>query len=74
MNQPNASESALRDECPCEFRPLILDAKERYKKLGGEIKVIVRQGFKHHPHGLDDPAPIMDFILQHTKQRRRHSR
>ncbi|MCY2924171.1 MAG: alpha/beta hydrolase [Planctomycetota bacterium] len=40
---------------------------ERYKKLGGEIKVIVRQGFGHHPHGLDDPAPIMDFILRHTK-------
>ena len=40
--------------------------RERYEKLGGSISVIVKQGFKHHPHGLDDPTPIVDFILKHT--------
>ena len=40
--------------------------KERYEKLGGKITVIVKKGFKHHPHGLDDPTPVVDFILQHT--------
>jgi len=40
--------------------------KERYEKLGGSIKVIVKQGFKHHPHGLDDPTQVVDFILEHT--------
>ncbi len=40
--------------------------KERYEKLGGKIQVIVKPGFKHHPHGLDDPTPLVDFILAHT--------
>ncbi len=41
--------------------------KQRYQALGGEIKVIVKHGFKHHPHGLDDPTPLVDFILAHTQ-------
>jgi hypothetical protein len=41
-------------------------AKERYEKLGGEIKVISKPGVDHHPHSLRDPQPIVDFILQHT--------
>jgi len=40
--------------------------KARYEKLGGQIQVIVKPGFKHHPHGLDDPTPLVDFILAHT--------
>lgn len=39
---------------------------ERYKKLGGEIQVIVKPGLKHHPHGLENPEPAVKFILQHT--------
>ena len=38
--------------------------KERYEKLGGKIHVIVKPGLKHHPHGLDDPQPAVDFILK----------
>ncbi|MHC4871840.1 MAG: alpha/beta fold hydrolase [Planctomycetota bacterium] len=37
---------------------------ERYKALGGDFKLIVKEGGAHHPHGLDDPAPIVDFILK----------
>ena len=40
--------------------------KERYEKLGGQMTLIVKKGFKHHPHGLDDPAPVVDFILRNT--------
>lgn len=40
--------------------------EEGYRKLGGEIKVIVKPGVGHHPHSLKDPKPIVDFILQHT--------
>ncbi len=43
--------------------------KQRYEKLGGQIKVIVKHGFKHHPHGLDDPTLLVDFILAHTDLR-----
>ncbi|MCK5844140.1 MAG: hypothetical protein KAG97_05485, partial [Victivallales bacterium] len=35
--------------------------EKRYKKLGGNIKVIRHPG-KHHPHGLSDPKPVVDFI------------
>lgn len=38
----------------------------RYKVLGGEIKVIHKPGIGHHPHGLEDPTPVVDFILSHS--------
>jgi pimeloyl-ACP methyl ester carboxylesterase len=39
---------------------------KRYRKLGGDIKVISKPGVGHHPHALKDPGPIVDFIRQHT--------
>ncbi|MDB6038882.1 MAG: hypothetical protein JWM99_2723 [Verrucomicrobiales bacterium] len=38
---------------------------ERYKKLGGEMTVIVKKGVGHE-HGLKDPTPIIDFIVRHA--------
>jgi pimeloyl-ACP methyl ester carboxylesterase/lysophospholipase L1-like esterase len=38
--------------------------QERYQKLGGIIKVISKSGVGHHPHSLQDPQPIVDFLLQ----------
>lgn len=35
---------------------------ERYQKLGGSIKLIAKPGVGHHPHGLEDSTPIVDFI------------
>lgn len=40
---------------------------ERYPKLGGHIELIRKPGVKHHPHGLEDPTPIVDFILRHAR-------
>ncbi len=40
--------------------------EQRYKALGGEIEVIHKPGVNHHPHSLDDPTPIVDFVLKHT--------
>lgn len=40
--------------------------KQRYEKLGGPIKVILKPGVGHHPHGLDDPTPIVEFVKKHT--------
>lgn len=37
----------------------------RYKELGGSIEVIHKPGVGHHPHSLEDPQPILDFILKH---------
>ena len=38
----------------------------RYRKLGGSITLIAKPGVKHHPHGLDDSTPIVDFLWNHT--------
>ena len=43
---------------------------ERYKQLGGNIALIGKPGCGHHPHGLSDPAPVVDFILEHTVSNR----
>ncbi len=37
--------------------------ERRYKALGGPIEVIHKPGVGHHPHSLQDPAPIVQFIL-----------
>lgn len=36
-----------------------------YSKGGGMIKTFCKEGCGHHPHGLQDPAPIIDFIMEH---------
>jgi pimeloyl-ACP methyl ester carboxylesterase len=38
---------------------------ERYRKLGGSITLIAKPGVGHHPHGLDDPTPIVEFMAKH---------
>ena len=40
--------------------------EKRYRALGGEIQVIHKPGCGHHPHGLDDPTPVVNFIVSHT--------
>lgn len=39
---------------------------ERYAAAGGKIKVIGREQWGHHPHGLDHTEPIVNFILRNT--------
>ncbi len=39
---------------------------ERYRELGGSITLIAKPGVGHHPHGLDDPTPIVEFIALHA--------
>ncbi len=34
----------------------------RIRAMGGVIKVIRRPGIKHHPHGLEDPTPVIEFV------------
>jgi pimeloyl-ACP methyl ester carboxylesterase len=40
--------------------------EQRYRALGGTIKVIHKPGIGHHPHGLDDPTPVVEFICNHA--------
>ncbi|MEQ8786575.1 MAG: alpha/beta hydrolase fold domain-containing protein [Pirellulaceae bacterium] len=39
---------------------------QRYRQLGGRITLIDKPGVGHHPHGLDNPRPIVDFLAQHA--------
>ncbi len=41
--------------------------EQRYRALGGSIRVISKPGVGHHPHSLQDPTPIVDFIVRHTQ-------
>lgn len=41
--------------------------EKRYKAMGGEIQVIHKPDVGHHPHSLEEPTPIVDFIIKHTK-------
>jgi len=49
---------------PMEENTLLVES--RYKELGGEIAVFHKPGVGHHPHGLEDPGPVVDFILKHS--------
>lgn len=39
-------------------------AAERYRALGGVVEVILKPGCDHHPHSLEKPEPVVDFILR----------
>lgn len=38
----------------------------RYRALGGDITLIAKPGVAHHPHGLDDATPIVEFLWRHA--------
>jgi hypothetical protein len=39
--------------------------EKMYHQLGGSITLIMKEGHAHHPHSLEDPTPIADWIEQH---------
>lgn len=39
-------------------------AAERYRALGGLVEIIVKPGCDHHPHSLENPEPVVDFIVR----------
>ena len=56
------------DVVPVEENTSIVE--KRYLELGGVIKVIHKPGVGHHPHGLEHPEPVVQFILDHTVNNR----
>jgi lysophospholipase L1-like esterase/pimeloyl-ACP methyl ester carboxylesterase len=38
--------------------------EKKIREKGGDITVIEKRGFKHHPHSFPNPAVIVDFIEQ----------
>ena len=52
---------------PAEENAVIVE--QRYKALGGVCELIHKPGVNHHPHGLDDPKPVLKFIIEHATSR-----
>ena len=50
------------DAVPPEENTLLFERE--LKALNGDVQVLHKPGFKHHPHSLPDPTPIIDFILK----------
>lgn len=46
----------------CENGQLLYDY---FKANGGNIELIIKEGGDHHPHGLPDNTPIVDFIQKY---------
>ena len=42
--------------------------QQAYKDAGAEIEVYLKPGCDHHPHGLADPAPVVDFLLRYCAE------
>ncbi len=41
--------------------------QRQFEKLGGNFELIMSAGVDHHPHGLSDPRPVVDFIQKHSR-------
>lgn len=37
---------------------------ERYRAIGGIVEVILKPDCDHHPHSLEEPSPVVDFIVR----------
>ena len=48
---------------PYEENGILLE--KAYRENGVELEVFIKPDCAHHPHGLPDPKPIVDFILGH---------
>ena len=49
---------------PVEENTAVIE--QRYKALGGAITVFHKPECGHHPHGLDDPKPVVELIETYT--------
>lgn len=43
---------------------------DRYTALGGPVQRVVKVGGDHHPHGLTDPRPIIEFFERAWQSRK----
>ncbi len=39
---------------------------EKFRSAGGNINVIVKEGCGHHPHSLEDPEKIVEFVEKYS--------
>ncbi len=53
------------DVVPYEENGQVLE--EFYRERGGDLCVMRMEGRGHHPHSLQDPTPIIEFVEAHLK-------
>ena len=41
--------------------------RDAYQAMGGVVEVIVKPDCGHHPHSLEDPTPVVEFLRNHTE-------
>lgn len=41
--------------------------RDAYQKMGGIVELILKPDCDHHPHSLDDPEPVVDFIKRYSE-------
>lgn len=46
--------------------------RSRYLAAGGPVEVIVKKGCGHHPHSLENPEPVVNFILRQQPEYEKH--
>ena len=39
-----------------------------YQQFGGRVSMILKEGGGHHPHSLNDPTPLADFIERSSRE------
>ena len=42
--------------------------RDAYQNMGGVVEVIVKPDCGHHPHSLEDPTPVVDFLVNHSDE------
>lgn len=40
--------------------------RDAYEKMGGVVELIVKPECGHHPHSLEDPEPVVDFLKRYA--------
>ena len=54
---------------PIEENMMVM--RKRYLALGGNVELIIKPGCDHHPHSLEDPQPVVDFIMRQQPEHKK---
>lgn len=41
--------------------------REKYQEMGGVVELILKPECGHHPHSLENPEPVVDFVKRYAK-------
>lgn len=48
----------------------IQEFEQKMKREGGHLTIIIKEGFRHHPHSFPNPKPIVDFIEEAVSKKK----